>query len=188
MRILEKLRLAKLLALAVLQYHSTSWLNRQWRSQNILSFDLKEPTQDSLGSPYLAACFTKASEHTTCELSDRKDTLESESFSLARNVILFRLGAILLELGLEAPCGDLQEPDESKQGSLAESLAATRLARSSAVLRKVGSKYAKLVNRCIFCDFRPGCDYEFDVVELQNMFYRYIVMEPDESLKLAPAL
>lgn len=185
----EKLRLAQLLALAVLQFHSTPWLDERWQSQNILFFDSKNatPNENSFGSPYLAARFAKSPNPAPSELSDSK-TPVSKSFLAAPNAILFRLGIILLELGLEAPFADLQEPQEQKQGFPAEYSAASRLALSSAVTNKMGSRYAKLVNRCLFCDFGLGGSYELDVVELQNMFFQYVVMELYSCLEAARTL
>lgn len=174
----EKLRLAKLLALAVLQFHSTPWLDGRWRSQNVLFFDPKKPTQDSFGSPYLAARFAKPLETTARKVLDRGDPrLEPLP---APNAILFRLGVILLEIGLETPFSDLQEPKEREQGFFTEYLAALRLGRSSTVSSKMGSRYGKLVNRCLFCDFGLGGNYELDMVDLQSMFFQYVVMELDE--------
>jgi hypothetical protein len=180
----EKLRLAQLLALAVLPFHSTPWLDERWQSQNILFFDSKNatPNESSSGSPYLAARFAKSPKPAPSELSDSK-TPVSKSFLTAPNGILFRLGIIILELGLEAPFADLQEPQEQKQGFPAEYSTASRLALSSAVTNKMGSRYAKLVNRCLFCDFGLGGSYE-----LQNMFFQYVVMERYSCLEAAYTL
>jgi hypothetical protein len=189
-RMPEKLRLAKLFALAVLQFHSTPWLNENWRSQDILFFNLMDPSEDYLGSPYLTARITKPSDNTTCKLSDPKESTPKSLFPVP-NVILFRLGVILLELGLDMPFGDLQKAQEQKEEhnkEFAEFFTARRLALSSAVSRKMGPRYAKLVNRCLFCDFGLGGDYELDIIELQNMFFQYVVLELGACLKLVSEL
>jgi hypothetical protein len=89
------------------------------------------------------------------------------------------------------PFADLQEAQEQKGNQsreLAEFSTAKHLAFSSAVSRKMGSRYARLVNRCLFCDFGLGGGYELDVIDLQDMFFQHVVLELDACFKLVSEL
>ena len=89
----ERVRLAKLLAKTVLEYHDTHWLQESWRSQDIQFFT--EPSQPlrALDAPHLSVRFPNKSK-----------TLEpAHTQSLAQNSTLFGLATILLELDFEKP-------------------------------------------------------------------------------------
>jgi hypothetical protein len=173
----DKLRLARLLSMAVLRFHSTPWLGEVWRSQDVFFFGSEELSQNSLGPPYLSARFPEASEKPTGQPISGHQA--NQNFrSLAPNNVLFSLGVILLELGFERPIRDLQEPEDQKDGQAneyTEYFTARRLALSRAVSRKLGPRYSRLVNRCLFCDFGLGGEYELDSTELQNEFFQEVV-------------
>jgi hypothetical protein len=55
-------------------------------------------------------------------------------------------------------------------------------------MSKMGPRYARLVNRCVFCDFGLGGNYELDMLELQSMLFRDFVLELEECFKVASEL
>jgi hypothetical protein len=93
-----------------------------------------------------------------------------------------------LEIGLETPSSDFQESQEGQRGLFAEYLAAKHLGQSSTVSNKMGSRYGKLVNRCLFCDFGLGGNYELEQVVLQNMFFQHVVTELDKCFAVVREL
>ena len=71
---------------------------------------------------------------------------------------------------------------EGQPKEFSEFFTAKRLTLSHAVSKKMGSRYSKLVNRCLFCDFGLGGDYELDMTELQNMLFQHVILELDACL------
>ncbi len=83
----------------VLQSYATPWLDTQWRSQNILLFDMKNDVKDVLGLPHLEATFPARPKVPEPTFGDPLE-LGSEALkplSFVPNEILFRLRVILLE-------------------------------------------------------------------------------------------
>jgi hypothetical protein len=179
--IIDKLRLAKLLALAVLQFHSTPWLREKWRSRDVYFYSSEDLSPNSLQAPYLSARFSKDSgvAKRQCEQASSESSL-----SLAPNVTLFSLGVVLLELGFEAPIHALQRPEDLKDGvanEYSDYWTARRLSKT--VSSTLNSTYGKLVNKCLYCDFGLGGSYELENVDLQKAFFRDVVCGLDRCLQ-----
>jgi hypothetical protein len=185
----EKLRLAKTFARAVLQFHSTPWLDENWGSQDILFFNSVDPSsRKSLGPPCLKVRLVKPPVEDELEVHTVLtgwETSVSNPYLPVPNVLLFRLGVILLELALDVPFVDLQkrEQKEGQSKEFIELFTARTLALGPAVRKQMGSRYSRLVNRCLFCDFGLGGNYELENSGLQNMFYQYVVLELEACLK-----
>ncbi|KAI9881509.1 MAG: hypothetical protein M1830_000072 [Pleopsidium flavum] len=181
----DKLRLARLLSLAVLQFHSTPWLQEGWRSRDVYFFNSEDLSDSCLQAPYLSAPFSKDPGAAIRQVS-RNQVSSQSPLSLGPNSILFGLGVVLLELGFEAPIQDLQQPEERTEG-LASEFTNYRTARrlSKAVSSKVSSRYGKLVNKCLYCDFGLGGSYELEDTELQSAFFQDVVCELDKCLNAA---
>jgi hypothetical protein len=88
----ERIRLARLLATAVLQFHGTPWLKSTWRSGDVFFFGLDESR----------AIATLTAPYTTVAVRDLA-IQEPEYPALWRNPLLFGLGVMLLELAYESP-------------------------------------------------------------------------------------
>jgi len=179
----DKLRLAKLLAIAVLQYYSTPWLKDEWRSSDVLFFGIKDPSHDPLQTPYLNARFYQNAGTSAAKHIAGKAPLSSNSLSIAPNAILYSLGITLIELGFDAPLSDLQQPEDLKDGlpnQYSEFWTAKRL--GALVSKKLGARYGKVVSKCLNCDFGLGGSYELASPDLQNAFFHDVVRELDICL------
>lgn len=171
---LDKWKLAGALAMAVLQYHSTPWLQETWMSNDILFFD-KQPRgrMQSLESPHL-------------QLLRRSKGKEPEGRSkfadpFIKNPTLFRLGMILLELefedsveGIAERCNPNRAENEDPQASWARRL----LIPKSRAGDRLGTDYGRIVRMCLDCDFGLGLlDCSLDDPRLQKAFYVQIVCQ-----------
>jgi hypothetical protein len=182
----EKVRLARKLATAVLQYNSTPWLKESWRSQDIYFFDaITNSIEDQaarLTEPHFSVRVSKQPQKLL-------ETEESKAQPYADNQILFGLGIVLLELGYEATmaslqsCKDLAQADPKHVEASSEFMEARRLAASPKLTRKVGCSYRRIVQKCLRCDF--GCGTDLDTLHLQERFFKDVVCElEDLEIKL----
>ncbi len=173
----ERLRLAKTLAIAVLQYHSTPWLTISWRSEDIYFFDSElasTPELSSLSSPHL-----NVKVKGPCGQISRAPTFPPHN--LARNPLLFSLGVVLLEIAYTSTMETLQSPndlDNGQEDRYTEFFTARRLAKSAKT--DMGSTYHKVVERLVECDF--GCGMDLSDPQLQAAFHRDVIC-PLEKLE-----
>lgn len=173
----ERLRLAKTLAIAVLQYHSTPWLRMSWRSEDVYFFgnDLASVQEmPSLTSPHL-----NVKVKGPCGQVSRASTFPPDN--LARNSLLFSLGVVLLEVAYTATLESLQSPidlDRGRESRYTEFFAARRLAKSGKT--DMGSTYHKIIERLVECDF--GCGTDLNDAQLQAAFHRDVIC-PLEKLE-----
>lgn len=83
--------LARELASAVLQYHSTPWLSQVWHSNHVHLFGIDEVLQDPqnlhLPSPYFRAAFSR----TRQALGDRPDANVASRSSFQHTVTLCKI-------------------------------------------------------------------------------------------------
>lgn len=171
----ERLRLAKSLATAVLQYHATPWLKTSWRSDDIFFFGIGddvalEPTS-ILSRPHLNVRVKGPNG----QLS-RSSTFPQPS--IISNPILFGLGIVLLEIAYSSTLRSLQRPVDLECGQetkYTEFFTAKRLV--SSIGREMGSSYGTIVKKCLQCDF--GCGDDLNDPRLQAGFYRDVVCELD---------
>lgn len=167
----ERLSLAKKLAVAVLQYHTTSWLKVSWRSDDIILFGVKRSTQiadvPSLSAPHLNARVTSPSQQPS-------QSPEFPSRTLARNPTLFSLGVVLLEIGHAASLKTLRQPCDLTHGredNYTDFFTARRLAKSKR--STMGLKYDSIVEQLVECVFPDGDDLHSE--RLQAAFHEDIV-------------
>ena len=166
----ERLRLAKTLAVAVIQYHLTPWLGMSWRSEDVYLFgnDLALVQEmPSLASPHL-----NVKVKGPCGQVSRASTFPPDK--LARNSLLFSLGIVLLEIAYTATLESLQNPidlDHGRENRYTEFFAARRLVKSAKT--DMGSTYHKIVERLVECDF--GCGTDLNDPQLQAAFHRDVI-------------
>ena len=166
----ERLRLAKTLAVAVLQYHSTPWLRTCWRSEDVYFFGdevvaVQEPSV--LTSPHLNVRVRCPDGHLS-----RSSTFPPHT--LARNPLLFGLGVVLLEIAYSSTLDSLQRPndlDGSPRDLYTEFFVARRLASSGH--SDMGGSYHKVVERLVECDF--GCGSDLSDIQLQVALYKDVI-------------
>ncbi|KAI9784902.1 MAG: hypothetical protein M1816_000597 [Peltula sp. TS41687] len=174
---LQSLKLAHKLATAVLQYHSTPWLNQEWRLQDVSFFGAQiESADDVLPTLHFSS---RISEHDSDPAFLRMDGVERTTYVSApsdadetkllygiNNMTLFSLGVALLELGH----WKFLESDVI--------LNARRLATRRAPL---GPKYQDIVLKCLQCNFGFGTD--LNRRELQNAVYSDVVCQLEKMIE-----
>ena len=166
----ERLRLAKTLAIAVLQYHSTPWLRTCWRSEDVYFFS------DEVVAGQEPAVLT--SPHLNARVRGPDGQLSRSStfppHTLARNPLLFGLGVVLLEIAYSSTLDSLQRPndvDSSRKDLYTEFFVARRLASSGH--SDMGGSYHKVVERLVECDF--GCGNDLSDIQLQVALYKDVI-------------
>ncbi len=177
----EKLGLAKLLALAVLKYHSTPWLNSQWQSQDVVFFNVRDFSRDPLRMPFLQSSVLTQAREASGATADHEHTIDRRTVaqgkkpmrSHIRNQTLYNLGIMLIELAYDSPFKDLQTVEDDQGDSLTLHWAAERLGES--VRRVLGQRYAEAVKICLHCGFGPSDD--LDDLELQQDFFSKVVQK-----------
>lgn len=181
----QKLRLARLLSLAVLRFHSTPWLSESWSSNDVFSFDKDDALFES---PCVNAHLSSTQSNAPINHPG------SNASSLATNEFLFNLGVVLIELGYDAPIESLNQAGHLQSGAsgqVAEFMAARRLGAS--VHKKLNMTYGRLVEKCLNCNF--GVATNLDDTELQSAVIVHVVNQLDICLEqytafnqLAPSL
>ena len=165
----DRLRLAKILATAVLQYHSTPWLKLSWRSEDVYFFS------NELASPQDVPSII--SPHLNVKVKDEQLPRASTSppHTLARNPLLFSLGVVLLEIAYTSTIDNLQRPvdlHDGRENGYTEFFAARRLARSAKT--DMGPTYRKVVQKVVECDFGCALD-DLNDPQLQAAFYHDVI-------------
>jgi hypothetical protein len=175
-----KLKLARMLALSVLRFHSTPWLPESWGSDNVyLPRDLSSTKPSGvLEDPCLNVNLSAGS-------SNRHIRHENFRASvLASNEILYNLGIVLIELGHDAPFETLVESQESLAPRLSNVqvtnfLAARRLGET--VHEKLNMTYGRIVEKCLGCNF--GVTTKLRDPELQAAVVNHVVSQLDICLE-----
>ena len=167
----ERLGLAKNLAIAVLQYHSTPWLRLSWRSEDILFFGGNEITKmqeiSNLSAPHLNAKVKGPDEQPS-----RASTIPQRT--IARNQVLFSLGVVLLEIAYAASLDSLKQDSDLTNGQddqYTDFFTARRLAKSKQSV--MGITYHNIVEQLVECAFPCGDDLNND--QLQAAFHHDII-------------
>ena len=170
----ERIRLAKRLAIAVLQYHDTPWLRISWRSQDVYFFGIPEE-EPMINISTLTPHLNVKVEGPHGQLS-RAEDLPNRSF--VRNSLLFSLGIVLLEIAHFSGLENLQQPsdlEKNQENQYTEFFVARRLAKQAAT--HMGHKYHSIVERLIECDF--GCGSDLNDKKLQIAFYNEVIRPLD---------
>ena len=170
----ERLRLAKLLATAVLQFHATPWL-KGLRSDDIMFFETG-PDSEQAVFPRLASPYMNASVKDRNGPLSRTPSLSSRIFT--PNALLFGLAVVLLELAYEAPLSRLRRPSDLEEGQVdrhTEFFVAKRLSESAS--SQMGLRYHEIVRKCLYCDFGRG--HDLTKPALQEGFYQEVICELD---------
>ena len=173
----ERIRLAKTLAIAVLQYHATPWLSMSWTKDDLYFFGPENvsPLQawQLTSSPHLSVRVRgQSGQH----VHNSTDPLPK----LARNSLLFNLAVILLEIAHLSTLESLQQPIDlvPDQESYTEFFLARRLSRSN--YTDLGPRYHSIIERLVECDF--GCGHDLEKLQLQAAFHKEVIC-PLESLE-----
>ncbi|KAL9094782.1 MAG: hypothetical protein Q9165_003053 [Trypethelium subeluteriae] len=196
MTIVDQLRIAHKLAIAVLQFGFTPWLRDHWELQHLALFRIPNDTFESaLGTLHLSARFPKFEnekrEQTPGSEVPRDHTMGSDSGSGQReqditssshdtllygvdNAMLCSLGIALLQISHRKPLESLQQRQDPNNLYTARRLAKHGTAR-------LGPKYKAIVQQCLSCDFRSGSDLKKP--ELQMAVYADVVCGLQEIIQ-----
>ncbi|KAK5105319.1 hypothetical protein LTS08_001596 [Lithohypha guttulata] len=175
---IETASLAKQLAVAVLQYHTTPWLEETWNSDHILIESdrcletlstQRTDRQTTSFDPYLDVLIHNPQEGARTPITDRSRTL-------IRNWTLYSLGIMLLELAYKKSIREMQKAqdlDYSGNEHNTDYYTADRLQQS--VSSEMGLDFAEVIRKCIQCDFGHGAD--LSATKLQEGFYEDVVQK-----------
>ena len=137
----ERVRLAKILAITVLQLHNTPWIAQIWSCDDIVFFDA--PKKYSLTSlPDLSA------PHFNAKISERHLQQSATIPTIPRNPLLFSLCVVLLELAFSSSLEHLQQPCDLGSGESHENFfTASRLAKEMS--SPMGARYNRVVEQLL---------------------------------------
>lgn len=175
MGLYERVRLARHLATAVLYYHVTPWLKRQWDSENIQLFTAQGSSIEGVKTPNVLPFMTTSIQGSGNLSSSQSPSVDDHQ--IIRSPVLFGLGVMLLELAYQAPMRSLQRPEDRKRAKNGpvDYFTAQRLADRS--YQVMGSRnFQRIVKKCLHCDF--GHDNDFTNTSLQEAFYHDVIMGP----------
>jgi len=176
----ESLQLARQLATAVLQFHTTPLLKSSWRSDDVVFFGLSEND--------LHKRLTIMSPHLNVQVKDDSEgqpltrtTSNHCSWSgLAGNPYLFGLGVILIELAYQVPFRSLRNEEDLVNGVEDEYTDFRTAERISVQIGNgLGRTYGRIVRRCLFCNFGEDTRDLGDPT-LQAAFHRDVLCELED--------
>ncbi|RYP42054.1 hypothetical protein DL767_000566 [Monosporascus sp. MG133] len=176
----DQLKLARSIVSAVLKFHKTPWMNEYWRIQD-LSFVRKErDLSKSLQTLHLGIEIIPQAGQLQQLMEEVESTSDAESESPSqamreamleygvRNITLFSLGVVLLQIGR---WGKIATHDEHDIKMI------RRLALEPA---RLGSKYKELTLRCLYCDF--GFGDSLSKPRLQEAVYDNVVCKLSDMI------
>ncbi len=173
----EKLNLAKILALAVLQFYSTPWLKSEWQSQDVVFFGIQDFANDPLRMPYLRSRVLTQRNATDRQVIISTAGTECSNVthlrSPVRNQTLYSLGVMLIELAYDSPLQDLKSAEDDQGDPHTLYWAATRL--GDRVWRILGPNYADAVKICLHGAF--GASSELEDMRVQKAFFDEVVQK-----------
>jgi hypothetical protein len=179
--LVHQLKLARKLALAVLQYHSTPWLHPEWRLSHLTLLTTPEQLPEEF-CLYLNSTLPSMRAITGTPITQEVHMTETTRSPLSDferrgidNTTLFCLGVALLEIGHWKSLRELYDPAFDKD----EIDTARRLGRRSSAL---GRFYDDIIRRCLRCDFGMGSD--LGRTELQSAVYSDVVCPLEEIIGL----
>ena len=174
--LMEKLKLAKSLAQAVLRFHSTPWLTCEWRSQDITFFGI----QDFENDPFVPFLRTRVSVKSSSE-DEQMATMQKALSSRitthvqtpAPNQTLFGLGVMLIELAYDSPLQGLQKPEDDKGDPYTLYWTARRLVET--LSRRLGPRYEDAAKICLFGRF--GASSNLAESDVQEAYFTNVVQK-----------
>ena len=137
----ERVRLARILTVAVLQLHNTPWIGQCWSCNDVLFFDA--PKKYSMTSlPDLSA------PHLNALISERRLQKSVSTPTIARNPLLFSLCAVLIELAFASSLEHLQQPCDLESGkSHGNFFTASRLVKEMS--SPMGARYNGVIEQLL---------------------------------------
>ena len=168
----DRLRTALFLAAGVLRLNTSSWLRQAWSSKDIHFFNMKDYERCTLGEPFVKF-----------ELNN--DTARGSVYEIKATTrsCLLSLGLVLIELAFSAPWRELQLEESLTEDTLEWERDLLNLMRlSDTVSRELGSRYAKVVQTCLFRGLEMNQTDDLGKAELDEIVFEDVVRELDRCL------
>lgn len=173
--IVDQLKLARTLVMAVLKFHSTAWLQDYFSLQDVSFFRSDAGTiAECLETAHLTVNLVQQPPDTDSAIamndSSNSDEEAIETAKLTHgvhNLTLWSLGTVLLQVGSWSV---IDSPDDVVQ--------VRRLARNSG---KLGRRYRELTEQCLECNFAFG--YDLSKPRLQQAVYENVVGGLSDMIK-----
>ncbi|KAF3002702.1 hypothetical protein E8E13_010074 [Curvularia kusanoi] len=180
LRTIHQLTLAHQLAVAILQYHSTSWIAPDWSLKDVSYFkeftsSSTESIEEHLQSLHLDAQFPLTEISGTTQVIQNHQDLKFV-YGI-RNLPLAKLGIALLEIGCQTEIGKLTATPAAHDVINARKV----LLSPPAAMSHLGGRYLKIARKCLECDF--ACGDDLSEVDLQGAFYTEVVCGLDGMLQ-----
>ena len=157
---LHQYKIAHKLAMAVLQYHSTPWLNEAWNlSDLLLLFNSDTFPEDVPLFLQSSLCKSSSMPNPTSlpdEINEQHCQLRS-SLKFHRginNMFTFSLGVALLEIAYLKPLAELRTEADTDEIDTARRVADG----NNIAVNKLGKGYQEIIQKCLKCDFGYGSD------------------------------
>ena len=173
----DRIHLAKTLAVAVLQYQATPWLQMSWKTSDVVFFGTDAKSMlaqtSALTMPHFSARVRSAGGMSANGLS------QSDSTPGVRNSLLYSLGIVLLEIAYWKHWECLKQPPKAPHGNgswYTDLYQARRLVSSNC--SDMGGQYNTIVEHLIECEFR--CGQDLNISRLQTAVYRDVICPLEE--------
>lgn len=163
-----RLQLAVILASTTLQLHTTPWLDSDWSGKDVLF------RQGSFDSPYISHAFMKSEQPPSMH-----NSLQPQ-WGPVRNLTIFRLGILLLELSLGKPLGTWKsnEPEERYQ----DFVRASKLV--GALMNEESQSYIGATQACIYGNFGSKAkDLNLEDDAFRRAVYEDVVLPLEQDLQ-----
>lgn len=163
-----RLQLAVILASTTLQLHTTPWLDSDWSGKDVLF------RQGSFDSPFISHPFMKPEQTPSIH-----NPLQPQ-WGPVRNLTIFRLGILLLELSLGKPLGTCKsnEPEERYQ----DFVLASKLVGD--LMNEESQSYIGATQACIYGNFGSKAkDLNLEDDAFRRAVYEDVVLPLEQDLQ-----
>jgi hypothetical protein len=181
LQILHQLTLAHRVAVATLQYSSTSWLAPDWSLQDISYFEgpARQQTDvisNQLKSLHLSTQFSGPTSADPMKVSHNHQDLKY--LYGIRNLPLAKLGVALLEIGCQKDISSLNPCPTPHDVISARKVLLNPLAS----IANLGNGYLKIVRKCLECDF--SCGDDLSNADLRDAVYTDVVCGLESQIQV----
>ncbi|KAH7112596.1 hypothetical protein B0J13DRAFT_515756 [Dactylonectria estremocensis] len=176
--IVDQLKIALRLTLAVLQFHSTPWLDKEWRISDMLLVDEQSSDRQVFLRSNLPASRLQPNRYVSA-MGDTKSNEETSNVVTLQDLVginnypLFSLGVALLEIGHKKSLASLRQESDSN-----DIITARRVAKQNTGL---GGKYDKMVEMCLRGTLASSVD--LNEAELQRAVYNMVACPLEELIE-----
>ena len=172
----DRLRTAWFLARGILHLNTSSWLSQAWSTGDVYFFDKDENKSCALGEPFLQI---------PLEDNTNRGPVDERTNATATSSSLLSFGLVLIELALSAPWRKLQLREDITENLFTWGKDLLNLIHlSETVTGELGSRYAKVVQTCLFQGLEAHEMHGLGKGELDKVIFEDIVRELDHCLSV----